>query len=100
MELAPITGRIELDDHSAVEAERRVADGARKMQAAVEKESRSAAKAMENNFKSSLKNINAEFGKKSVGGQVLRLAAGGGAIAGIGLAAHEWDAFTGSIQKS
>ncbi len=51
-----------------------------------------------NSLKSTLRNISGEFGKKSLGVQLLKAGMGGGALAGVGFAAHAFEGFAEKIR--
>jgi hypothetical protein len=90
-EAASITGTIGLDESPTIRAFKKVEKGAGDMKKEVEEALGDAGK---NGAKAFLQGVNGEFGKKSMLGQVMKLAMGGGAIAGVSMAAKELESIT------
>lgn len=92
-----ITGIIGLDEKPALRSMKDTVRASEDFKKAVEKNFDQAAKSGSSSFKSALAGIKGEFGKSSAFGQALKLAAGGGAIAALGLAASKFKEISTSI---
>ncbi len=92
---AAITGKIGLDEAPAVRSLKNVGKEAGAMKGTVEQQMGAAGAS---GGKAFFKGLNAEFGKKSVLGQSLKLAAGGGAIGGVALAVGKFQELAGSVE--
>jgi hypothetical protein len=95
-----ITGNISLNPASALAAEKSVVQGAREMKIEFDKSAEAMDKSFTQGAKNAIKSLNSEFGKKSLLGQGIKLAMGGGAIGGVSLAAKEFEALTADVAKT
>ena len=86
LQLPTLSGDIVLNEKPAVEAFKATEAEAQKFKQTIKEETDLAAKGMEKYFKESLDHIKEGFGRRSVFGESIELLAGGGVVAGIGVA--------------
>lgn len=92
-QVGAITGKIAIDGTPTVRSIREVVKEAHVMGDMIKKDAMQG----ENAFKSAFAGIKSELGKGSVLGQSMKLLAGGGVVAGLGLAMHQFEDVTGKM---